>query len=89
MVIFNNFALTNDLSTMTTVPQIEKILSQIRKLDYESRLFLTQKLLRQMRKDREKHSSPVHYLIELESLGSEIWKDINIDEYVQQERQWD
>ena len=74
---------------MTTVSQIDKILAQIRKLDYESRLFLTQKLLRQMRKDHEKHPSPVHYLTELESLGAEIWKDLNIDEYVQQERQWD
>lgn len=74
---------------MATVSQIDKILSQISKLDYESRLYLMQKLLRQIRKDREKHSSPVHHLIELESLGSEIWKDINIDEYVQQERQWD
>jgi len=74
---------------MATVSQIDRILSQISKLDYESRLYLMQKLLRQIRKDREKQSLTVHHLIELESLGAEIWRDINIDQYVQQERQWD
>ena len=73
---------------MATVSQIDRILSQISKLDQESRLYLMQKLVRQIRKDREKQSSPVHHLIELESLGAEIWRDINIDQYVQQERQF-
>lgn len=41
---------------MATVSQIDKLLSQISKPDFESRLYLMQKLLRQIRKDREKHS---------------------------------
>lgn len=32
---------------------------------------------------------PTHSLLELNGLGMEIWKDINIDRYVEQERKWD
>lgn len=41
-------------------------------------------------KDEEKgHKKEVIHLTELNELGSEIWKDVNIDDYVEGERQWD
>ncbi len=74
---------------MNAAPKVEKILTQISKLDYESRLYLMEKLVRQMQEDETKQASVDCHLTDLEMLGSEIWKDVNIDEFVQEERQWD
>ncbi|HCS19290.1 MAG TPA: hypothetical protein DIW47_01800 [Bacteroidetes bacterium] len=69
--------------------KIETILSQIRKLDHETRLYLMERLVRLVgQQDRKKEKTSSH-LLELNNLGAEIWKDVNIDQYVQQERQWD
>jgi predicted transcriptional regulator len=48
-----------------------------------------EKLVRQMQEDETKQASVDCHLTDLEMLGSEIWKDVNIDEFVQEERQWD
>ncbi len=69
--------------------KIENILSQIRSLDYEARLYLMEELIKQIRKNKNEASPSSHYLTELNRLGSEIWKGVNIDQYIQQERQWD
>jgi hypothetical protein len=67
---------------------IENILSQIEKLDYANKLYLIERLIKQLRNSKEGTLSS-HHLTELNSLGSEIWKDVDIDKYVQQERQWE
>jgi hypothetical protein len=69
--------------------KVESILSQINKLDYETRLYLIERLVKELRKNKKEVQQHSHELTELNSLGSEIWKDIDIDQYVQQERQWE
>lgn len=68
---------------------VEKILTQIKKLDYEARLVLMQRLQKQLVKNMGSKASTSHRLTELSGLGSEIWKNIDVEQYLQQERQWD
>jgi hypothetical protein len=68
--------------------EIDQILSQIKKLDLETRVNLMERISKLLKKDIQKVKSS-NRLIELNGLGSEIWADINIEDYVQQERQWD
>lgn len=69
--------------------RIQNILSQIRKLDYEARLYLAEQLIKQLRRTKKEVQPTPHNLTELNALGSEIWKNVNIDKYVVKERQWD
>lgn len=68
--------------------RVKNILSQISKLDNKSRLYLIDRL-EELKKNKSEVKPSSHKLIELNSLGSEIWQDIDIDNYVQQERQWE
>lgn len=69
--------------------RIKNILSQIKKLDYEARLYLAEHLIKQLRKTQKEVKPTSHNLTELNKLGTEVWKNVNPDEYVEQERQWD
>jgi hypothetical protein len=73
---------------MDTSIQVRNILSRTRKLGYEAKLYLVEKLIQQLKSSTDKKSQP-RRLSELTGLGSEIWKDVDIDKYVQEERQWD
>lgn len=37
---------------------------------------------------RKKTSEPKTGITSLEGLGAEIWRDVDIDEFVRKERQW-
>lgn len=70
--------------------RVKNILFQIKQLDCEARLFLLENMIQQLRKNKDDvKPTQRYYLTELNSLGSEIWKDVDIDHYVQKERQWD
>lgn len=69
--------------------KIKHVLSQIMKLDYEARLYLAEHLMKQLKKPKKVVETPPHQLTELNALGSEIWKNVPIDKYIEQERQWD
>ena len=68
--------------------KIESIISEIKQLDYDTRVSLMERLYRILKKDIQKSKHSIH-LTELNGLGAEIWTNVNIDRYVQQERQWD
>lgn len=75
---------------MSKETQVKGILSQIKKLDYETRIELMEELLSLLKENKiEKENKRRTRLTDLNELGSEIWKDVNIDQYVEQERQWD
>lgn len=74
---------------METSVRIQNILSQIKKLDYESRLSLAEQLIKQLKISKKESKSISHDLTELNTLGSEIWRNVDIDKYVEQEREWD
>lgn len=68
---------------------MQNILSQIMKLDNETRLYLLERLISQLRKTNKESNSISHNLSELNSLGSDVWKDVDIDKYIEEERNWD
>jgi ribosomal protein L18E len=71
---------------MNTELTLNKILSQVQKLDKAEQASLLKKIA-SMLKNEEKSSSPVK-LIEIAGLGSSIWQDADIDKYIDEERQW-
>jgi hypothetical protein len=68
---------------------IEHILNQIKKLDFESNLYLIQKMVDDLKLKIQTGNGGAHRLSELNSLGSDVWKDIDLEQYIQQERSWD
>ena len=75
---------------MSKETQVKAILSQIKKLDYKTRIELMEELVDLLKTHQiEQEGNRETSLTDLNELGSEIWKDINIDKYVEGERQWD
>ena len=73
------------MNTRTT--NIGNIISQIKKLDHLEKINLLEKVVSLIKNDnieRERIS-----LSGISGLGSEIWKEIDIDKYIENERQWD
>ncbi len=62
----------------------QDLLSQIRSLPLEEQ----QKLLEELQvivRDAMEHQ-PMHHITELEGLGAEIWKDVDVEAYINNER---
>ena len=66
--------------------RIDQIIYQIERLDYDSKLNLLERLVVLLKNKEQVHSTR---LTELNGLGSEVWKDIEIEQYLSSERQWD
>ena len=66
---------------------IGKIVSQIKKLKHSEKINVLEKLVSLIKSESEA-GERIH-LSSINGLGSEIWKDTDIDEYVENERQWD
>lgn len=62
--------------------ELEAILSKVEELNDNDKLTLVHKINSSM------HSSKKSKLTDLKGLGADIWKNIDIDEYVSKERQW-
>lgn len=71
---------------MANTVGLKEILQQVQKLDRGEQLTLLEKLVGIIKK-KEKTSSPVK-LSSIAGIGAELWKDIDIDKYVENERQW-
>lgn len=67
----------------------ENILSQIKQLDNESIVYLMEKISKMLKRNTHKLKQTESRLCDLNSLGSEIWENINISQYIHHERQWD
>ena len=66
---------------------INDILSQVKKLDKDDQLNLLQRLVVLLKKTDVNKSTSLK-LTSLSGLGMEIWKDTDIDNYIDEERQW-
>ncbi|CAN5153823.1 hypothetical protein BH09BAC2_BH09BAC2_17450 [soil metagenome] len=66
--------------------QINDILTRVKKLDKEDQLNLIQKIALLLKKKETPENSVC--LTALTGLGSEVWKDVDIDNYIDGERQW-
>jgi hypothetical protein len=65
---------------------LNEILSQVQKLNKVEQSTLLKRITSMIKK-QEKAATPVK-LKEISGLGSSVWKDVDIDKYVADERQW-
>jgi len=71
----------------TRATNIDNILNQIKQLDYSGRINILEKVVSLI-----KNEAVVKKAVKLSSingLGSEIWENVDIDKYIEDERQWD
>ncbi|MBL7727623.1 MAG: hypothetical protein JNM68_08060 [Dinghuibacter sp.] len=71
---------------MPTSLNIKDILTQVKGLDKEDQFTLLERLVVLVRKHDD--SSNKLSLLSLSGLGADMWRDTNIDHYIDQERQW-
>lgn len=72
---------------MDTSIIINRIIRQISTLDYQAKIQVAEKILSMIKTKDKKQKSHVK-LTDLKGLGSDIWKNIDIDNYIDNERQW-
>ncbi len=68
---------------MNTSTELEAILSKVEELDDKDKLTLVHKINSSLHSSKKNKS-----LTNLKGLGAEIWNGIDIDEYVNKEREW-
>ena len=71
---------------MAATLNVHDILSKMKELDKQEQLTLLEKLVALIRKNNETGSAPK--LSKISGIGSKIWRNVDIDEYIDQERQW-
>jgi len=65
----------------------EEALNRARQLPTDELLLLLQELAALVRQQITIKEEPLHSFLELEGLGKEIWRDIDAQEYINQERE--
>lgn len=71
---------------MSATLNLHDILSKVKELDKKDQFTLLERLVALIRKN-ESANTPVK-LSKISGIGSKVWKKTNIDEYIEQERQW-
>ncbi len=71
---------------MSAALNVHDILSRVRELDKDEQFTLLERLIALIRK--HENASGTSQLSSISGVGSEIWENTNIDEYIEQERQW-
>jgi RecB family exonuclease len=74
------------MTYMPTTLNIKDILTQVRGLDKEDQFTLLERLVALVRKQDE--PSNQSSLLSLSGIGSDLWRETNIDQYIDEERQW-
>lgn len=73
---------------MSSTANINNIIHEIESLDYISKINLMSKIVSMLKQPQEKTTST--NITQLKGLGKEIWKDVNIENYISKEREaWD
>jgi hypothetical protein len=65
---------------------IDEILTQVKKLNKVEQTTLLKKITSMLKKDAK--STKSMKLSDLSGLGASIWHNVDIDKYVENERQW-
>jgi hemerythrin superfamily protein len=74
---------------MKSIENLEDIWPKVEKLDKEDQLMLAEKILSKIHQENQSRKTKSLALSDLKNLGSEIWKDIDVKQYLQDLRQWD
>jgi dihydroneopterin aldolase len=65
-----------------------EVLNQVQQFSAEEKFRLLEDLMELLK--RQMASKPSHSILELEGLGKEIWEGIDVDQYLEEERNsWD
>lgn len=73
---------------MSSTANINNIIHEIESLDYISKINLMSKIVSMLKQPQAKTTSI--NVTQLKGLGKEIWKDVNIENYISKEREeWD
>ncbi|TMC21893.1 MAG: hypothetical protein E6J34_08280 [Chloroflexi bacterium] len=71
----------------------QQIMEQVRQLELEEQIKLLQDILQDLSvlvQQNQLTAKPLHSILELEGLGKEIWEGIDVDQYIEEERNsWD
>lgn len=68
--------------------KIKKIVNQVSALDYNSKVQVAEKIISLLRK-QDKNKPRAQKLTDLQGLGADVWDNIDVDNYLQNERAWD
>lgn len=71
---------------MSAILNLNEIISKVSQLDKEEQLNLLERLVIMIRKNEKATISTK--LSQISGIGSKIWKNTDIDEYIDHERQW-
>lgn len=71
---------------MAATLNVHDILSRMKELDKEEQLILLENLIALIKKKDE--AAGTIKLSKISGIGSQIWRNVDIDEYIDQERQW-
>ncbi len=70
--------------------QVDKILNYIDCLNYKEKLEVLEKLVHLIKNPAQRKARVGHSLVELKGLGKEIWKGIDVPDYIDNQRNsWD
>lgn len=73
---------------METFENIDNILLEVKKLDKKEQINLLKRLLKLVKKTEVPDKGALVHLTSLSGLGSDIWRNTDIDSYIKNERQW-
>lgn len=68
--------------------KIQKIVNQVSALDYNSKIQVAEKII-SLLKNHDKKTTHEQKLTDLKGLGADLWANIDVDDYLQNERAWD
>jgi hypothetical protein len=71
---------------MPATLNVNEIYSQVRQLDKEQQLTLLERLVLLIRKKEQKSDAVT--LSSISGLGADLWKGVDIDKFIDEERQW-
>ncbi|OQX79880.1 MAG: hypothetical protein B6D64_04140 [Bacteroidetes bacterium 4484_276] len=72
---------------METTLRINELIDQISPLNDQSKILLISMIKKMI--DRKQVEKKRHLITDLSGLGSGIWKNVNVDSFIENERQWD
>ena len=64
----------------------EEVLNHARQLSTDELLLLLEELAALVRQQINTKEEPLHSFLELEGLGKEVWKGIDVEKYINEER---
>ncbi len=70
--------------------EVDKLIDEIKVLDHYAKLDLLEKLVRLIKRPSPRKPAKKRLILDLKGLGKEVWENVDVEEYIRQEREsWD